>query len=91
LQVEKLRKEIDLMDNGSPYEPMSAGQFDTYIDLVNKRYGLVDDEGTFTMRDPYNVRKGIISLNLPDEETIKLLQYYGLPIESGTYMGGGGR
>jgi len=85
--------DLDVQKMNAPQpNQLSANEMNTYVRLLNDRFGLIDPAtGSVNVRNPYQLRQSIIGLNLPDEQTIALLNYYGLPIQSGAYMGGGGR
>lgn len=53
----------------------------SYVQELNSRFLSTDPvSGNRVITDPQGLRNAIIALNLPDEETDKLLIYYGLPV-----------
>jgi hypothetical protein len=59
-----------------------------YITDLNKMYVSKDDNGNPVVNDKYGLRNAIIGMGMDDASTIKLLNYYKLPIQVTSNSGG---
>lgn len=83
--------------SGQP-KPISTGEMNTITNMLNERYTIKSENGQIRVSNPYAMRQAIIALDLPnDEDTDKLLRYYGLSVSDGSgdiwsqYKGGAPR
>jgi hypothetical protein len=61
-------------------QPQSNVDAFDYVNQLNSMFLTTDSlSGNKVVSDPAALRRAILSLNLPDSETDKLLSYYGLP------------
>lgn len=58
------------------------------MDSIISKYVGYENDGKPYVKDPYNMRRSIIALGLSDDDTVKLLNKYNLPIEEPIYGGG---